>query len=140
VAKGGNLLLNVAPSPEGEWDKGAYDLLQAYGDWMKVNSTAIYNTKPIEPYKEENICFTQNKVGNVFAFYLAKDGEDKIPAEIIVKSISPKKETKITMLGSKTSLKWTKEGGGFKVVIPESLRNNLPCKEAWTLKVEAINR
>ena len=27
VAKGGNLLLNVAPSPEGEWQQGAYDLL-----------------------------------------------------------------------------------------------------------------
>jgi len=140
VAKGGNLLLNVAPSPEGEWQQGAYDLLQAYADWMKVNSTAIYETKPIEPYKEENICFTQNKAGNVFAFYLAKEGEDKIPAEVTVKSISPKKGTKITMLGSKTSLKWTKEGNGFKVVIPESLRNNLPAKEAWTLKIEAINR
>jgi alpha-L-fucosidase len=140
VAKGGNLLLNIAPSPEGEWDKGAYDLLQAYGDWMKVNSTAIYNTKPIEPYKEENICFTQNKTGNVFAFYLAKEGENKIPVEVTVKSISPKKGTKITMLGSKTSLKWTKEGNGFKVIIPESLRNNLPAKEAWTLKIEAINR
>ena len=44
------------------------------------------------------------------------------------------------MLGSKTALKWTKLDEGFKVVIPESLRNNLPCKEAWTLKIEAINR
>ena len=83
---------------------------------------------------------TQNKTGNVFFFYLAKDGEDKIPATVTVKSINPKKGTKITMLGSKTSLKWTKEAEGFKVVIPESLRNNLPCKEAWTLKIEAINR
>lgn len=140
VAKGGNLLLNVAPSPEGEWQQGAYDLLTAYGDWMKVNSTAIYNTKPIAPYKENNICMTQNKEGNVFLFYLAKEGETKIPAEVTVKSINPKKGTKITMLGSKTSLKWTKEAEGFKVVIPESLRNNLPAKEAWTLKIEAINR
>jgi len=140
VAKGGNLLLNIAPSPEGEWDKGAYDLLQAYGDWMKVNSTAIYNTKPIEPYKEGNICFTQNKVGNVFAFYLAKEGENKLPTEVVVQSISPKKGTKITLLGSKTALKWTKLDKGFKVSIPENLRNNLPCKEAWTLKIESINR
>lgn len=35
VAKGGNLLLNVAPGPEGEWQKGAYDLLEEYRNgWM----------------------------------------------------------------------------------------------------------
>jgi alpha-L-fucosidase len=83
---------------------------------------------------------TQNKAGNVFLFYLAKEGEKKIPSEVEVKSINPKKGTKITMLGSKISLKWTKLAEGFKVTIPESLINNLPCKEAWTLKIEAINR
>lgn len=140
VAKGGNLLLNVAPGPDGQWQQGAYDLLAAYGDWIKVNGTGIYNTKPIAPFKEDNICMTQNKEGNVFLFYMAKEGETKIPSEVIVKSISPKKGTKITMLGSNKRLKWTKLENGFKVIIPESLRNNLPCKEAWALKINKINR
>ena len=83
VAKGGNLLLNVAPGPEGEWQQGAYDLLKEYGDWMKVNSSAIYETNAIAPYKENNICFTQNKNGSVNVIYLAEEGVDKIPAEII---------------------------------------------------------
>ena len=138
VAKGGNLLLNVAPSPEGEWQDGAYNLLEAFGDWMKVNNSAIYGTRPIAPYKEKNICFTQNKNGNVFLFYLAKEGENKIPSEVTVKSINPKKGTGITMLGSELKLKWKKLDQGFKVIIPESLRNNLPCKEAWALKIEAV--
>ena len=138
VAKGGNLLLNIAPSPEGEWQQGAYDLLEEYGAWMKVNNTAIYNTKPIAPFKENNICMTQNKKGNVFLFYLAEEGEKQIPSEIIVNSISPKRGTKITMLGSKKRLKWKKKGAGFKVVIPESLRNNLPSKYAWTLKIGEV--
>ncbi|KJD31176.1 alpha-L-fucosidase [Tamlana nanhaiensis] len=138
VAKGGNLLLNVAPSPEGEWQEGAYDLLEAYGDWLDVNGSAIYNTKPIAPFKENNICMTQNKDENVFLFYLAKEGETKIPSEIVIKSINPKRGAKITMLGSKTRLKWEKLDEGFKVTIPESLRNNLPCKEAWTLKINKI--
>ncbi|GEC72994.1 alpha-L-fucosidase [Flavobacterium flevense] len=140
VAKGGNLLLNVAPGPDGEWQQGAYDLLAEYGAWLKVNGSGIYNTKPIAPFKENNICMTQNKAGNVFLFYMAKEGENKIPAEVIVKSISPKKGTAITMLGSKTKLKWEKVTEGFKVTIPENLRNNLPSKEAWTLKIEKINR
>lgn len=33
VAKGGNLLLNIAPSPEGEWQEGAYQLLDEFGAW-----------------------------------------------------------------------------------------------------------
>jgi len=139
VAKGGNLLLNIAPGPDGQWQEGAYKLLAEYGDWMKVNSTAIYNTKPIEPFKEDNICMTQNKDGNVFLFYMAKEGEDKIPSSVTVKSINPKKGTKISMLGCSKRLKWKKLDEGFKVFIPESLRNNLPCKEAWTLKINKIN-
>ena len=138
VAKGGNLLLNIAPSPEGEWQQGAYDLLNEYADWMDVNSTAIYNSKPIAPYKENNICLTQNKKGNVFLFYMEKEGEAGIPAEIVIKSINPKKGTKITMLGSTKILKWTALKEGFKVKIPRALRTNLPSKYAWTLKVEAV--
>ena len=138
VAKGGNLLLNIAPSPEGEWQQGAYDLLEEYGAWMKVNKTAIYNTKPIAPFKENNVCMTQNKEGNVFLFYMAEEGEQQIPSEIIVKSVSPKKRSKITLLGSKKRLKWEKMELGFKVSIPEILRNNLPSKYAWVLKIDAV--
>jgi alpha-L-fucosidase len=140
VAKGGNLLLNIAPSPEGEWQQGAYDLLEEYSVWMKINSTAIYNTKPIAPFKENNICMTQNKEGNVFLFYMAEEGENQIPSEVIVKSINPQNGTRISMLGSKETLKWEKLAKGFKVVIPEYLRNNLPSKYAYTIKIEAINQ
>ena len=139
VAKGGNLLLNIAPSPEGEWQQGAYNLLEEYGTWMNINSPAIYGTKPIAPFKEKNICMTQNKNGHVFLFYLAAEGENKMPSEMVVTSINPKKDTKISMLGSKARLKWQKLESGFKVIIPESLRNNPPSKYAWTLKIEAVN-
>ncbi len=66
VAKGGNLLLNIAPSPEGEWQQGAYDLLQEYADWMKINSEAIYETRAMAPYKEGNICMTQKEDGTMY--------------------------------------------------------------------------
>jgi len=69
---------------------------------------------------------------------MAKEGENKIPAEIIVNSINPKKGTRIKMLGSNKRLKWQKMETGFKVIIPEELRNNLPSKYAWTLKIGAV--
>ena len=135
VAKGGNLLLNIAPSPKGEWQDGAYKLLKAYEYWMKINSTSIYNTKPIEPYKENNICFTQNKNGEVFALYLANENETKMPTEIVINSISLKKGSKIKLLGSKMNLKWKKLEKGFKISIPKTLQNNPPCDNAWVFKI-----
>ncbi|PIA80247.1 alpha-L-fucosidase [Gaetbulibacter sp. 4G1] len=135
VAKGGNLLLNIAPSPEGEWQQGAYNLLKEYGDWMKINSSAIYNTKPLAPYKEKNICFTQDKEGNVFALYLANEKETKMPSEIVVNSISPKKGSKIKLLGSSVNLKWKPLKSGFKVSIPKALQNKPPCDNAWVFKI-----
>ncbi len=140
VAKGGNLLLNIAPGPDGEWQQDAYDLLEVYADWMQVNSTAIYNTKSISPYKENNIAMTQNKDGNVYLIYMAEEGEDKIPNEILISSINPVKGTKIKLLGAKTNLKWERVASGFKIIIPEKIRNNPPAKYAWTFKVSKINQ
>ena len=135
VAKGGNLLLNIAPDPDGEWQKGAYELLEEYEQWMKVNHTSIYSTRPKAPYKENNICMTQGKNGDVFLFYLAEEGEDKMPAEITVKSINLKQGSKIRLLGSNKRIKWDKLASGFKMKIPEELRNNPPSKYAWVFQL-----
>lgn len=138
VAKGGNLLLNIAPSPEGEWQQGAYDLLKEYGDWMKVNGEAIYYTRALAPYKENNICMTQKKSGEAYFFYIAGENETSIPSEIVVKSHHPAKGARITLLGSNKSLKWVATGEGFKVKIPKALQSNPPSKYVWVIKVSKL--
>lgn len=35
VAKGGNLALNIGPTPEGEIEQDAIDRLKEVGDWLK---------------------------------------------------------------------------------------------------------
>ena len=52
VSRGGNYLLNIAPSETGEWDSAAYTRLEEIGAWMKVNGEAIYGTDPIAPYSQ----------------------------------------------------------------------------------------
>lgn len=138
VAKGGNLLLNIAPGPDGTWQQGAYDLLHEFESWMNINNTAIYNTKPIAPFKENNICFTQNKKGNVFVFYMAEENKNVIPETITVASINPSKGSEIQLLGTKRNLKWTKNEKGFTVKIPKKYRNNPTSKYVWTFKVSSI--
>lgn len=138
VAKGGNLLLNVAPSPEGEWQQGAYDLLREFGTWMEINSEGIYNTRAVSPFKENKICLTQAKDGTTFFFYLAGEGQEEIPDEILITSKQPANGARITLLGSSQKLKWKNEGDGFRIMIPESLRKTPPCKYAWGFKVSKL--
>ena len=76
VSKGGNFLLNIGPSPEGEFAPEALDRLREIGAWMKVNGEAIYGTRPIAPYKEAKTCFTALPDGTVHAIYLADEDED----------------------------------------------------------------
>ncbi len=138
VAKGGNLLLNVAPGPDGEWQEGAYNLLKAYGEWMNINSEAIYNSKPVAPYKEGKICMTQQEDGTTCFIYMADKGETTLPQKITIDSHYPVKGAKVSLLGAKGHLKWEANGNGCVIYIPEKIQKNVPCNYAWTIKVSSI--
>jgi alpha-L-fucosidase len=45
VSKGGNLLLNVGPKPDGTIQTEFVTRLEAMGDWLKTNGEAIYGSK-----------------------------------------------------------------------------------------------
>lgn len=44
VRRGGNLLLNVGPTPDGEIPQPQQDRLRALGEWMRINGESIYGT------------------------------------------------------------------------------------------------
>jgi alpha-L-fucosidase len=50
VSRGGNLLLNVGPNPEGEIPQRLVERLEDIGAWMKVNGESIYGTEK-SPFK-----------------------------------------------------------------------------------------
>lgn len=136
VSKGGNLLLNIAPGPGGQWADGAYEMLAGMGDWMKINSEAIYETRAIEPFKEGKVCLTKKKDGTLYLIYLADEDEKKMPETIHLSSLCPKKGSKAIILGTNKKVKWEKSGKGFDIIIPEKLQNNPPCDYAWVIKIE----
>lgn len=138
VAKGGNLLLNIAPNSRGEWDDGAYKMLDELAGWMQVNSEAIYETRALAPYKEGNVCLTRKKDGTVYAIYLADEGEDKLPSHLFMNSVQPAGGATIRLVGSNKNLKWEPSGKGFVATIPESMSGKPPSKYAWVFKISAI--
>lgn len=140
VSKGGNLLLNIAPGPQGNWHPEAYELLTRIGEWMDVNSEAIYESRAIAPYKDGNVCLTQNKDNQiVYAVYLAGLDETRPPSRITVGSIQPAGDAKITMLGVTGNLNWEKTNEGFVVEVPEAAQENPPCDHAWVFKIDKVN-
>lgn len=51
ASKGGNYLLNVGPTSEGEIPRPSVERLSEIGKWMKVNGESIYGTTA-SPFKE----------------------------------------------------------------------------------------
>ena len=140
VAKGGNYLLNVGPGPDGTLPDEAITRMKEIGEWMKVNGEAIYKTRAIAPFKENNICYTINSDGCINAIYLAEENELTPPEEIIISSFTPEKGSKIYMLGYSKPLKWKKNGGGFVISIPKSVQKNPPCRHAWSFRIAKVSR
>jgi len=67
VGKGGNLLLNVGPRPDGTIQPEFVERLEAIGDWLTVNGEAVYGASagPVAP--SLNMTSTR-RAGKVYVF------------------------------------------------------------------------
>jgi alpha-L-fucosidase len=110
--------------------------LQEFADWMKINSEAIYETRVMPPYKENNICMTRKGNNTVYFYYMTGKDETRLPDEITISCYKPYKNAIVTLLGTNKPLKWKPEGdNGFKIMVPGKLRKNPPSKYVWVFKV-----
>jgi alpha-L-fucosidase len=60
-AKGGNLLLNIGPKPDGELPIEQEERLREVALWMQVNQECIYSVRPWVITNEQNIWYTKAK-------------------------------------------------------------------------------
>lgn len=99
-AKGGNMLLNIGPEPNGEIPQPQEDRLRELALWMFVNSEAIYNVRPWIHPREETIWFTQAKdEATVYAFVTQTDwpwGEEK---QVVLESVRVTDRSNVSVLG-----------------------------------------
>ncbi len=130
VAKGGNLLLNIAPGPDGEWHDEAYNRLKEMGAWMNVNSEAIYETRPLAPYRQGKWAYTQK--GNItYATYLAEVGES-LPNRLQPQGLSLPAKARIRLLGNDKNL--TVKNGVIE--IPAKVAQVVGRQSAYVFRVE----
>jgi len=133
VAKGGNLLLNVGPTPDGEFPPPAVQRLEEIGRWMAVNAEAIHGTRAIAPHKQGRTAFTARGEW-AYAIHLAADQETAPPATLEISGMKPPAGAEVRLLGHGAPLAWQPTPAGFRVEVPEAVRTSPPCAHAWVFK------
>lgn len=157
VSKNGNLLLNIPVRGNGTIDEQELAVVEQVGKWMKVNSEAIYDTRPwkifgegpalssvaplsaqgfnegkTKPLTMEDFRFTQ-KGNNVYAIFYGWQPAGKI----IIRSMAEGagiKVSKVQLLGYDAELEFLQTGEGTSVTLPA----NAPCENAFVLKLAIV--
>ena len=157
ASKGGNLLLNVGPTPEGVIQERNLERMECIGRWLKTNGEAIYGSEPWKVYGEEaqqaeeaevvrekgfedavydatgavaqDIRFTVN---NGYLYVFARDWRTP---EIRVRSLagSAGKVESVKLLGCRKKVEWKQTDEELSVRIPDKAKNDL---NIYTLKVK----
>ena len=80
VSKGGNMLLNVGPTAEGEIPAPSVERLADMGKWVKVNQEAIYGTTASPfPYLTWGRCTRKGQRLFLHVFDYPADGQLRVP-------------------------------------------------------------
>ena len=99
-AEGGNLLLNVGPTPDGEIAEDQASILNEVALWMFINGESVGEIEPWTVTRENDLWFTSAKDKNsVFVFLPGRDwtyGERK---EYLIHSLKSTSSTSINVLG-----------------------------------------
>jgi alpha-L-fucosidase len=132
ISKNGNLLLNVGPGPDGEWDSLAYNRLEAIGKWMKINGEAVYESEADPNLPRQGKWAFTRKGTDVYAIYQVAENEMienslsvNLPAGVKVKSVS--------VIGGPQKVKFTQNGG--QVVLSTTDKSIVKQTEALVFKL-----
>jgi alpha-L-fucosidase len=100
-AKGGNLLMNVGPKPDGELPIEQEERLREVALWMFVNQEAIYAVRPWAITNEQDIWFTKKKDADTLYAIVKEKEVWKRGAwkDIVLHSVKATDKTEVSVLG-----------------------------------------
>jgi alpha-L-fucosidase len=121
-ARGGNMLLNIGPRPDGRIADPDEALLRELGLWMMLNGEAVRGVRPWTVTNEGDIWFTTRRAdGTVFAFVDPQYGVKGVSAtagrKFTLKSVRTTADSKITVLGQEGGLEWKQDDAGLHVTV-----------------------
>lgn len=99
-AKGGNLLYNIGPKPNGELPIEQEALMREVALWHFVNGESIHSVRPWVVTNEDHIWFTKKKNKNtVYAFITKTEWKYGEKRTFTLHSVQSTEKTEITVLG-----------------------------------------
>ena len=113
VSRGGNFLLNVGPTASGEIPEIQKKVLMGLGDWMAINSGAVYATRAIKEIPATDTPWVRwAKKGNLVFAYIDAVGnvEFSAPASLV-------NDKKATIFGG-AAITATRNGDKISMTIP----------------------
>jgi alpha-L-fucosidase len=127
-AKGGNLLLNIGPRPDGVIPIEQESRLREIALWNFVNGEAVEGVRPWVITNENNVWFTRRKDSNTVYAFLTKMEPWKLgePKTITLRSVRSTAKTKVSVLGQsdqiveyrpdvKPTTTWKQDSGGLHI-------------------------
>ncbi|MEI6890695.1 MAG: alpha-L-fucosidase [Pontiella sp.] len=100
-AKGGALLLNLGPRPDGTINELHEDIMREVALWNFVNRESVLGIRPWIVTNEENIWFTKDKDEDTVYVFLTKeeDWSRKTRREFVIGSVEATEKTEISVVG-----------------------------------------
>lgn len=149
-AKGGNLLLNVGPKPNGELPIEQEERLREIALWMFVNSDAIYGVRPWVITNEGNVWFTKKKDGKALYAIVEteKPWERATWKDFTLHSVRATDKTEVSVLGQndevveyhpeitpKSTWHQEKDGLHVRVLQAQRLQDNFKWPNPVVIKI-----
>jgi alpha-L-fucosidase len=149
-AKGGNLLLNVGPKPDGELPIEQEERLREIANWMFVNGEAIYGVRPWVVTNEQNIWFTKRKDESTIYAVVAEPWRRGDWKDIVLRSARVTDKSAVTVLGQndlvyeytttipKTTWKQESDGLHIRAFFAQRLQDNSRWPNPVVLKITNV--
>lgn len=163
VSRGGNFLLDIGPDAHGKIPPIMQERLLQIGDWMDINSEAIYNTErwktssqwsagrqDYKAKKGDNDLLLKITVDpdpgyavkEIFYTYNATSNSlyaifPKYPGnkKLVLKDIQLPKGATITLLSTKSNLHWQQHGKNLVVTLPDYDPEKMKSPYAFVIRI-----